>query len=105
MRVVTNARGDVAYHEAIVVDGARDGFGLQVTDVVHSFKNLLTSISGYGELIGKQLDTQRADLDEILKASQRAADLARQVMIVGRLDVADDRLLNLNELMERSASA
>ena len=117
VRAVTDARGDAAYYEGVVLDIAdrtmldmqclqaqkQDTFGLLVTDVVHNFKNLLTSVSGYAELMVRQLDTQRADLDEILKASQRAADLARQVMIFGRRDAADDRLLDLNGVVERAS--
>src|SRR5262249_56219182 len=91
MRAITDARGDVIYQEGIVLDVAdrvmldmqclqtqkQETFGLLVTDVVHNFKNVLTSISGYSELVMQELDAQRADIEEILKASQRAAELAR----------------------------
>jgi two-component system cell cycle sensor histidine kinase/response regulator CckA len=115
VRAVTDARGDVVYHEGVVLDivdrtmldmqclqaQKQDTFGLLVTDVVHNFKNLLTSVSGHAELMLRQLDTQRSDLGEIMKASHRAADLARQVMIFGRRDTADDRLLDMNSVVER----
>src|SRR6185295_19417633 len=53
----------------------QETMGLLVTGAVHNFRNLLTSIGGYGELLASRLDALREDLDQILKATRRAADL------------------------------
>jgi signal transduction histidine kinase len=77
----------------------QDTMGLLVTGAVHNFRNLLTSIGGYGELMASRIDAQREDLDQILKATRRAADLTQQIMAFGRLDTADDRVVDVNAII------
>ncbi len=77
----------------------QETMGLLVTGAVHNFRNLLTSIGGYGELLASRLDAQREDLDQILKATRRAADLTQQIMAFGRLDAAEDRVVDVNAII------
>ena len=68
--------------------------------VAHDFNNLLTVIQNYGTLIADELPESspiRADLDEILKASTRAAELTRQLLAFGRKQVLQPRVLDANE--------
>jgi PAS domain S-box-containing protein len=70
--------------------------------VAHDFNNLLTAISGYAELAlaRESGDAETtADLDEILKASRRAAALTTQLLAFSRKQVLQPKRLNLNALV------
>jgi PAS domain S-box-containing protein len=70
--------------------------------VAHDFNNLLTVITGYADMalatIGPD-DLVRDDLDAILKAAQRAANLTRQLLTFARKQVIEARVINLNDLV------
>lgn len=70
--------------------------------VAHDFNNLLTVITGYGEILLSTLETgdpRRASVEEILKASQRAASLTRQLLAFSRKQLMSPRILNLNTVV------
>jgi CheY-like chemotaxis protein len=55
--------------------------------VAHDFNNVLTAITGYAELLHEDFaadDARRRDLDEILKAAQRATSITRQLLAFSR---------------------
>jgi two-component system cell cycle sensor histidine kinase/response regulator CckA len=67
--------------------------------VAHDFNNLLTAIQGYTSLLMNDVgpaDPRREDLEEIRKASERAAALTRQILAFSRRQVADPEPVNLN---------
>lgn len=67
--------------------------------VAHDFNNLLMVISGYAQLIQSDLeadDSHRDDLDEILRAAGRSAELTRQLLAFSRQQVLQPRALDLN---------
>jgi two-component system cell cycle sensor histidine kinase/response regulator CckA len=67
--------------------------------IAHDFNNLLASIRGNAELIGHQLATDappQAEVDEILKATDRAAGLTRQLLAFSRKQVFQPTVLDLN---------
>jgi len=71
--------------------------------VAHDFNNLLTAIIGYAELLNEGLpegSAAREDVEQIRKASQRAAALTRQLLAFSRQQVLQPIVLNLNELVE-----
>ncbi len=71
--------------------------------VAHDFNNLLTVISTYTDFILGDSDlasSHRNDLEEIKKASDRAAGLTRQLLAFGRSQVLQPRILNLNSEVE-----
>jgi hypothetical protein len=71
--------------------------------VAHDFNNLLTAIFGYAELLTEELpegSPARKDVEEIRKASQRAASLTRQLLAFSRQQVLQPIVLNLNDLVE-----
>ncbi len=70
--------------------------------VAHDFNNLLTVITGYGELLQGGLDAgdeRRAFAAEVLKASQQAAGLTRQLLAFGRKQVMSPKVLDLNAVV------
>ncbi|MCF8109672.1 MAG: transporter substrate-binding domain-containing protein [Desulfohalobiaceae bacterium] len=71
--------------------------------VAHDYNNMLGVISGYAELaLGKIApdDPLQADLQEILSAARRSADIIRQLLAFARQQTIDPRVLDLNETVE-----
>jgi len=70
--------------------------------IAHSFNNLLAAISFHSELLCEGLDEgdpRRAHVDEVQKAGERAAALARQLLAFGRKQVLQPRVLRLNDVI------
>jgi PAS domain S-box-containing protein len=70
--------------------------------VAHDFNNMLTTIAGYAELGTMKLhpnDPLQGDLQEVLKASQRAAKLTRQLLTFSRRQITEPRVINLNDVL------
>jgi signal transduction histidine kinase len=64
-----------------------DALGRLAAGVAHDFNNLLTAISGFGELALRQVGAGHPagrNLEEIRKASARAASLTRQLLAFSR---------------------
>jgi signal transduction histidine kinase len=78
-----------------------EAIGLLAGGVAHDFNNLLLAIRGYGELVKSTPDDERVDewLNEILKASDQAAALTRQLLAFGRKQVRQPRHLDLNDVI------
>jgi two-component system cell cycle sensor histidine kinase/response regulator CckA len=71
--------------------------------VAHDFNNLLGVIIGYGEIVQEgtaPTDPLRGSVDEILKASHRAASLTRQLLAFSRQQVLDPKILDLNAVVK-----
>ena len=80
-----------------------DAIGKLAGGVAHDFNNLLMVISSYAELMLDSLSPQhplRRNVDEIQKASRRAADLTRQLLAFGRKQMQTLQLLDLNLIIE-----
>ena len=70
--------------------------------VAHDFNNLLTAISGYSEFLLLNLapeDPNRLDVEEIRKASRRAAGLTRQLLAFSRKQILQPRLMDANGVL------
>ena len=83
-----------------------DAIGRLAGGVAHDFNNLLMVISSYAELMLDSLTPQhplRRNVDEIQKASRRAADLTRQLLAFGRRQMQSLQLLDLNVIIEEVA--
>ncbi len=68
--------------------------------MAHDFKNLLTVVTGYCELLLGRLppgDPARAQVAEIHKAGERAVALTRQLLAFSRRQPVEPRPLDLNE--------
>ena len=67
--------------------------------IAHDFNNLLTAILGNTQLLLRDLpagDVMRADVEEIRKASERAAALTRQLLAYSRRQMLQPEILDLN---------
>jgi PAS domain S-box-containing protein len=70
--------------------------------IAHSFNNLLAAIAFQCELLDERLETgdaRRVHVEEIQKAGERAATLARQLLAFGRRQVLQPRVLPLNDVL------
>ena len=79
-----------------------EAIGRLAGGVAHDFNNMLTAIGGYTALALEQAETGstlRGDLDEIRKATDRAALLTRQLLAFSRKQVLMPELLNLNDVV------
>jgi PAS domain S-box-containing protein len=67
--------------------------------IAHDFNNLLTAILGNTQLLLRELppgDEKRQDVEEIRKASERAASLTRQLLAYSRRQMLQPETLDLN---------
>ena len=80
-----------------------DAIGQLAGGVAHDFNNLLMVISSYAELSLDSLTPEHPlhqKLTEILKASQRAADLTRQLLAFSRKQIQSLQSLDLNAVVQ-----
>jgi len=71
--------------------------------VAHDFNNLLMIISGYSQMLLEAMhpgDPARLDLEQVVKASERATDLTRQLLAFSRRQVVHPAVLDLNLLVQ-----
>jgi PAS domain S-box-containing protein len=79
-----------------------DAIGRLAGGIAHDFNNLLTAITGYSQIALLKLhaeDPLRKDIEEILKAGERATGLTRQLLAFSRRQVLQPRLLDLNSVI------
>jgi signal transduction histidine kinase/CheY-like chemotaxis protein len=70
--------------------------------VAHDFNNLLTVITGYAYMLVEDLagdQACRANAEEILHAVDRASALTTQLLAFGRRQVAQPKIIDVNELV------
>ncbi|MCC5872302.1 MAG: PAS domain S-box protein [Gammaproteobacteria bacterium] len=73
--------------------------------VAHDFNNLLTLIMGTAELAlaGEKQDTTRSLLQDIMEASQQAADLTAQLQSFARKDIDEPALIDVAATLRADA--
>ncbi|GAB4201750.1 MAG: hypothetical protein OHK0022_24060 [Roseiflexaceae bacterium] len=70
--------------------------------IAHDFNNLLTAITGYAELALQSIpgdEPAREDVEEILRASQRASALTRQLLTFSRRQISAPQVIDLRDLV------
>jgi two-component system cell cycle sensor histidine kinase/response regulator CckA len=79
-----------------------EAIGRLAGGVAHDFNNVLTAISGYSGLARTTIGAGpgRAELDGIDHASQRAAQLTRQLLAFSRQQVLQPVLLDVNDVID-----
>ncbi len=70
--------------------------------IAHDFNNLLVTIQGYADFIYKSADKDSAiysDVQEIIKAGQRATSLVKQLLAFSRKQLIQPRVINLSDTL------
>ena len=76
-----------------------EAIGRLAGGIAHDFNNLLGIIIGYAEILQENTrdgDSDREYVDEILRSSQRAASLTRQLLAFSRQQVLEPKIIDLN---------
>ena len=79
-----------------------ESLGMLAGGIAHDFNNLLTIILGYSQMLLSGLSeksAERGTVEQILKASQRAADLTRQLLSFSRRQVVQPKTIELNSIV------
>ncbi|HYQ00664.1 MAG TPA: response regulator [Polyangiaceae bacterium] len=80
-----------------------DAIGQLAGGVAHDFNNLLTVIRSYSDLLMQDLapgGQQRSDMEQILKATDSASALTKQLLAFGRQQMVKPEVLDLNVVIE-----
>ena len=81
-----------------------EAIGQLAGGIAHDFNNLLTAIRGYAELPRRNLpsddEENRADIDQVVSAADRAAALTRQLLAFSRRQVLQPKVLDPAEVVE-----
>jgi PAS domain S-box-containing protein len=113
---VRNVKGEVAHfisndrdiserrrlESALFQAQKMDAIGQLAGGVAHDFNNLLMVISSYAELMQDAIGPDHRlhrNVQEILSASRRAADLTRQLLAFGRKQMQSLQVLDLNNIL------
>jgi PAS domain S-box-containing protein len=93
--------------EAQVIQAQKmESVGRVAGGIAHDFNNLLTAIVGYTNLALESLapsDLVRDDLEEVVKATERARQLTQQLLTFARKQPIALQVLNLNDLIHNMA--
>ena len=84
-----------------------ESVGQLASGIAHDFNNLLTVINGMSQLVlagGSTVDPVYADVQEILRAGERAATLTRQLLAFSRQQILEPRVLNFDTAVVRMES-
>jgi len=73
--------------------------------IAHDFSNLLTVISGYGQLLERSLEDDGSDpvqraVREILRSADTASALIQQLLTFSRRDMVRPQVVSVNEVLE-----
>ena len=81
-----------------------DALGKLAGGLAHDFGNLLTIISGYGEILRERLQDDSENLrliTQVCSAALKASSLTSQLMAFGKPQMVQPRLVNLAECVSR----
>ena len=100
LAVVRDATERKRMEEQLRQSQKMEAVGRLAGGVAHDFNNELGVILGYTELLMRQAtEAQRGKLDQILKATERATGLTRQLLAFSRQQIVDQRVMDLNALL------
>jgi two-component system, cell cycle sensor histidine kinase and response regulator CckA len=103
--VIVNARDvtrELGLESQVRQSQKLEALGQLAGGVAHDFNNVLAAISGYAQLLHQDLaddDPRRCDLDEILKAADRATGITRQLLAFSRHQAPASTRLDLVEVV------
>ncbi|MDD4155211.1 MAG: response regulator [Candidatus Cloacimonetes bacterium] len=80
-----------------------ESLGQLAGGIAHDFNNILNIILGYGELLLHTLpeDFHKInEIQEIVKAGQKAADLTHQLLVFSRKNITEMKIFDINETIK-----
>jgi two-component system cell cycle sensor histidine kinase/response regulator CckA len=85
-----------------------EAVGMLAGGIAHDFNNLLTIISGYTQMLMASphiaTERDRTALEQVLRASERAADLTSQLLAFSRRQSIQPRVIEMNRVVDQTAS-
>ena len=85
--------------------GKMEAIGMLAGGIAHDFNNLLTIISGYTQLLlGSVSEADRSSVEQVLKASERAAELTGQLLTFSRRQEMQPKRLDVNSIISGMAT-
>jgi len=93
--------------DALMHSQRLDAVGRLAGGVAHDFNNLLSVINGYCEMMATRQNVRRLagrELGEIHQASQKAANLVKQLLAFSRRQANNPKVVNLDRLVRDNAS-
>jgi signal transduction histidine kinase len=86
--------------EQLLQSQKMEAIGLLAGGIAHDFNNILSVIMGYGEMLVRNLPEGKAHdhVDQILKASERAAELTRGLLAFSRKQTFNLERTDINQL-------
>jgi PAS domain S-box-containing protein len=97
---------DISRERALEIQLAQaqrmEAVGRLAGGIAHDFNNILTAISGFAELAASELPGDHpasSDLEQILKASDRAVALTHALLAFSRRQVMQAKLVDVNEVL------
>ena len=79
-----------------------EAVGTLAGGIAHDFNNMLNVIMGYGNMVADTLEAgnpAKEDMNEVLIAADRAADLTRRLLVFSRKDIVTMRPVDINEII------
>ncbi len=93
--------------ERLMQSQKMDAIGKLAGGVAHDFNNLLTAILGFGQFLLDSLDagdSRRGQVEEILRAGRRAADLTAQLLSFSRQQLVQPAVVDPNAAVTETLS-
>jgi PAS domain S-box-containing protein len=105
LSIIRDISPRIALEERLRQSQKMDAIGRLAGGIAHDFNNLLTAIGGFAEILYEGLsdESQRSYAAEVVKASERAANLTRQLLAFSRKQVVAPRLLALDAVVQDMA--
>jgi PAS domain S-box-containing protein len=102
---ISDITGRKRMEEQLIQSQKMEAVGRLAGGIAHDFNNLLTVIQGYDQFLLKKLapqDPLRGYAEEILRASERASALTRQLLAFSRRQIIQPVVLNVNSVLKHA---
>jgi PAS domain S-box-containing protein len=90
-------------HQQLLHSQKMEAIGLLAGGIAHDFNNILTIIHGFGSMIQMEVaenDKLRHEVEQILAAADRAAQLTRSLLLFSRKQITEPKSVDLNVIAQ-----
>ncbi len=94
------------YRTSLLQAQKMEAIGTMATGIAHDFNNMLTGIMGYSELAEAKSSEPyvKQQINKVINTAAKAADLTRQILLIGRKLPPQRKSLDINQVVEDSLS-